>query len=385
MAMAVTTTFHTSVPTTSIPIEYGLDIILSHLEEPHFPRRISTYITEKNSPWQVSVNSRDEALAMFKQSDLIDCRISAYPCPVPEDNRGINMQAPNFFLTDLDKKNFKSDRLFQQCLEDTLKNFKDKLHGANPTVLWSGGGYHLLQPLDADIVLETQSIFAKFNEPSRKLMSYAENLMTYGKADPVHRGTVSFGNCMIRIPGSYNAKYIQFDEKDEVVNIPTQSEVKIVQPWDGYRPNIRWLLEDYWVYLIQERTNEKLAILRDDKKRVRLEIKYPNRCRRQTSGKIDWIESLYAKPLDDFREYCITFVFAPYFINIKGLPQSEAFNLIKGWLDRCSFLRRLDFNARQRIDYALKTVRRYRPISLHKLKLEMPLLYTRLRNEGIAN
>jgi len=152
-----------------------------------------------------------------------------------------------------------------------------------------------------------------------------------------------------------------------------------VQPWDGYR------LEDYWVYLIQEKSNEKLERLRDDKKRIWLDIKYPNRRHRQTSGKIDWIESLYTKPLDDFRKYCITFVFAPYFINIKGLPQSEAFNLIKDWLDRCNFLRSLDFNARQRIDYALKTVRRYRPMSLHKLKLEMPLLYTRLRNEGIVN
>src|SRR5215469_10623578 len=182
--MAMANTF-VSAASTPMPIESGLDIILSHLEEPRFPRRISTYITEKNSPWQVPVNSRDEALAMFKQSNLINCRISAYPYPVPEDNRGINMQAPNFFLTDLDKKNFKSDRLFQQCLQDTLKNFKDKLHGANPTVLWSGGGYHLLQPLDADIVLEMEGIFAEFDEPSRNLMRYAEKLVTDNKADPV--------------------------------------------------------------------------------------------------------------------------------------------------------------------------------------------------------
>ncbi|MFY9795988.1 MAG: hypothetical protein WA323_07265 [Candidatus Nitrosopolaris sp.] len=74
----------------------------------------------------------------------------AYPFPVPE-YRGINRQVPNFFLSDLDKKNFKTDRLFQQSFQNTLQNFKDKLHGANPTVLWSGGGYHLLQPLDANI------------------------------------------------------------------------------------------------------------------------------------------------------------------------------------------------------------------------------------------
>src|SRR5215831_4824215 len=68
---------------TSVPIESGLDFILSHLEKPYFPRRISTYLTEKNGPWQVLVNSRDEALAKFKESDLLNCRISAYRFPVP--------------------------------------------------------------------------------------------------------------------------------------------------------------------------------------------------------------------------------------------------------------------------------------------------------------
>ena len=99
----------------------------------------------------------------------------------------------------------------------TLKNFKDKLHDANPTVLWSGGGYHLLQPLHANVILEMESIFAKFHEPSRGLMRYAEKLMTYGKANSNHSNNLSFGNCMIRIPGSYNAKNIQFDDNGQNV------------------------------------------------------------------------------------------------------------------------------------------------------------------------
>lgn len=182
----------------SIPIESDVDFILSHLEKPHFPRRISTYLTEKNGPWQVRVNSRDEALAKFKESNLLNCRISAYRFPIPTV-RSINAQVPNFFMSDLDGKNFKTDKLLQQCLQDTLKNFNDKLCGANPTVLWSGGGYHLLQPLDADIILEMETIFSKFHEPSRGFMRYAEKLMTDNKADSVHSSTVSFSNCMIRI------------------------------------------------------------------------------------------------------------------------------------------------------------------------------------------
>src|SRR6516225_8549956 len=79
-------------------------------------------------------------------------------------------------------------------------------------------------------ILEMESIFAKFHEPSRGLMRYAEKLMTYGKADSNHSNNVSFGNCMGRIPWSYNAKYIQFDDNGQIVNIPPKSEVKIAQP-----------------------------------------------------------------------------------------------------------------------------------------------------------
>src|SRR5215469_6481703 len=87
-------------------IEYGLDFTLLHLEEPHFPRRISTFLTGNK---QVIINSRDEALEKLKQSNSLDCRISAYPFPVPEIN-GINAQIPNFFLSDLDRNRFKTNR-----------------------------------------------------------------------------------------------------------------------------------------------------------------------------------------------------------------------------------------------------------------------------------
>jgi hypothetical protein len=372
-------------PTTSTSIESGLDFILSHLEKPHFPRRISTYLTEKNGPWQVLVNSREEALAKFKDSNLLNCRISAYRFPVPVV-RDINTQVPNFFMSDLDRKNFKTNKLLQQCLQDTLKNFRDKLHGANPSVLWSGGGYHLLQPLDADIILEMENIFANFNEPSRGFMRYAEKLMTDNKADSVHSSTVSFGNCMVRVPGSYNAKYIQKNDNGKVVLTP-QSEVIVVHPWDGYTPNIKWLLRDYWIYLIQEKNNDAFARLHRDQKKLRSEWKrgiYPNQY--QQANKIEWIESLYRKPLDDFRRYCIWRIFVPYFINIMRLPQSETSDLIKDWVDRCSLLRRLDFSPKDNIDYALKTVRDYRPIGEDQLRVENDgRFYSLLKMEGIVN
>jgi hypothetical protein len=112
-----------------VRIEEGLDFIEGHFELPIYPRRIATFATGGR---QIQVNSSDEALARFKECNLIDCRISAYPYPIPE-YRGVNRQFPTFFLSDLDKKSFKTKKSFEECMHNTVENFKVKLHGANPT------------------------------------------------------------------------------------------------------------------------------------------------------------------------------------------------------------------------------------------------------------
>ena len=131
-------TFYTfaSAASTRMPIESGLDIIISHFE-PYFPRRISTHTTRGE---QILVYSREETLARFRQSNLIDCRISTYPYPVPVSYEGVNMQPPNFFLSDIDRKDFKTNKSFNDAMQQTLQNFRDKLRGGSPSVLWSGGG-----------------------------------------------------------------------------------------------------------------------------------------------------------------------------------------------------------------------------------------------------
>lgn len=249
----------------------------------------------------------------------------------------------------------------------------------------SGGGYHFLQPLYADLVLEMESVFAEFVEPSRKLMQYAEKMVTDKKGDLCHCNIVSFNNCMIRIPGSYNSKYIEFDDMRKIVNISSESEVKIVQRWDGCRANFRWLLKDYWIYLIQERNNEILKRTHDEQKRLKFERGYPNYIiDNQQTSKIDWIESLYAKPLDDFRKYCIWRIFTPYLMNVRKLSRSDVFNRIMNWLDRCSSeCRHLDFRPQQKINESLDRVKKYRPVSKERLKIENEPLYLRLKTEGI--
>src|SRR5687768_9237998 len=117
--------------------EDGLDFILSHFEEPIWPRTISTYATQGR---QTEVFNKEEALAKFSQANWLDCRISAFPSYT--NYKGLNRQAPNFIFIDLDKSNFKTERSQILALNTTLKNIRERLDG-NPAVIWSGNGYHI--------------------------------------------------------------------------------------------------------------------------------------------------------------------------------------------------------------------------------------------------
>ena len=133
---------------------------------------------------------------------------------------------------DLDLNRFNSKLALDLGLNGTLQNIKNKLgSGVKPTVMWSGHGYHVYQPVEA-FVLEEESEFAKFEQPSRRLLQFAEYCLSDRKADPCHKITISLKNCMLRIPGSYNTKSTPYEE------------VRIIQQWDGFRPSIKPLLFD---------------------------------------------------------------------------------------------------------------------------------------------
>jgi hypothetical protein len=88
-----------------------------------------------------------------------------------------------------------------------LRNLSYILGAKSPTVLWSGNGYHIYQPLES-YPLEQEEIFiSKSAEPSREFLQFAEQYLTNYKSDPSHHP--SFKSCMIRIPGSHNYKLVQ--------------------------------------------------------------------------------------------------------------------------------------------------------------------------------
>jgi hypothetical protein len=351
---------------TAVGVSEGLDYyILTHFQNQEvWPRTISTKATEGR---QITVNSREEALARFAQANFLDCRISAYPPNATENPsvierfQGLATITPRhvIIMIDLDRCNFTTDRALEVALTRTLQTIRDKLDpGASPTVIWSGRGYHVTVVMDSEgIILESIKEFSEFDlgQISIKFIRFAEHYLSNGKSDKSHNTTVTFNNCMLRVPGSINSK--------------NRQTVRIVQKWNGCKSSIKPLLRDFRRYLIDQHFKE-----------LQSEFRRKERSDSDTgtdNHSINWIEHLLETPIADHRKYCIWRILAPYLLNIRKLPEQEAFNVIREWLNHCSELQRLQFSINQRINDGLDgaTKKSYLPISLEKLKQENDRLY----------
>jgi Primase X len=205
-------------------------------------------------------------------------------------------------------------------------------------------------------ILEEEDKFARLREPNgkdltSKFMQFSEEFLTNKKEDPQHNPTVN--SCLVRIPGTINSKCAQ--------------EVKIIQRWDGQRPAINYLLRDFRRWLIAEKL-EQLRLSKNSKKAHAETI---------NSTKIWWIEKLLQTPVDDYRKFVVWRILALYLINIRKCSADEAFDIMRDWFDRCSELRKLQFNDDYLIKYNINSAKRngYLPISLQKLKTENIYLY----------
>jgi hypothetical protein len=235
-------------------VENGLDFLLLQFNQDRlFPRKIQTH---KSDGKQIEVISKEEAMKYFEESSFIDCKINAFPSY--SEYHGIQRYPPDLIFIDIDKNDFKSDRIFENALSRTLKNIKDELNGI-PRVDWSGNGYHILQPILCPI-LEQIEEFYRYKEdkffgntffPSQEFLRFAEDFLSNNKADKNHHP--SFKSCQIRVPGSINGKCLDNKER----RLSGKIRVKILQKWNGYRsPITREFLEDFRTYLEQKRTDE---------------------------------------------------------------------------------------------------------------------------------
>jgi hypothetical protein len=359
----------------------ALDFILNHFQEPLFPRKIMT----KELGYQVEVFNKEEALEYFKISNYEDCRINAYP-PFTE-YQGINRTPISFLMVDLDLKDFsgqeegkgsekKGKTLLEKTLNKTLEKINRESIGGNPTVLWTGNGYHIYQPVSGFILEEFETFyeFTKYldKDLTSMFIQFAEEYFTDYTADRLHNPTVK--SCLLRIPRSLNSKCIVKKDQD--------AEVKIVQKWDGKRPSIQPLLQDFRRWLIQKRIDDIEEVKKQEKKK---HVKYQiitSQNQSKVISKIKWIEKgILEHPLPDHRKYIIWRILSPYLLNVKKLANEESYSVIKEWLDGCNELERLNFNAKIKIREGLRGASKgYLPISLEKLKEENKALYDIVTN-----
>jgi hypothetical protein len=340
-------------------IEKGIDFILSlfNNQEPFlFPRRISTF---KSKDKQFLVRSKEEIINAFADSSFVDCRINAYPYMI--DYKGIQRYLPNFIFIDLDRNNnnFKTDRSFEFTLSNTLTNIKEIVDGC-PTVLFTGGGYHIYQPIYCPSPLENVTEFQKFDKPSQEFLRFAKDNLSNGKADK--NNNPSFKSCLLRIPESINSKY--------------NKKVKIVQIWNGIRPSIpRKFIEEFRSGLIQKKIDEN-----KQRQKMGWKLKRQNKNKDTINRNFyEWIDKkILANPFSDYRKIIINLILAPYLIVIKKLSYEESSLILNEWLQKCDSLRKLDFNPEYLVKSALS-------IAIQKAIPPMKLVTLKDRNLELYN
>jgi hypothetical protein len=314
----------------------------------------------------------------------LDCRINAYPYYVGFD--GINRQPPNFIFIDIDRCLFKTGKEFWLAVEKTCRNMSDILGGGNgkgkPTTIWTGNGVHIYQPVQA-VVLEQESLFANFDQPSQTFLKFAAQYLSNHKSDT--NNNPAFRSCLLRIPGSRNAKCVQQQNNGGISDSST--EIKIIQRWDGFRPRINPILYHFYIYLADAKIKEINSVQQLQRKKERYHITTNNNNGGgfiQNSNTISWIEKLLQIPIDDYRKNAISLILSPYLINIKKLSYDDALNVISRWLDKCRQLRRLDSNLGAVTKYMLKESIRNgrRPLKFETLKLKNKILYEMLRRQN---
>jgi hypothetical protein len=173
---------------------------------------------------------------------------------------------------------------------------------------------------------------------------------------------------LVRVPRTFNSK--------------NGEQVTIIQKWNGKRPAIQWITNDFKDYLIQKRI-DKIKERRKEKEKKSSSF-YKQLIIDKQNNKIEWIENLLQTPIEDCRKQCLWRILLPYLINIRKLTSEEAFIILNEWLQKCDKLRKLDFIPKIKIKVDLKNVKIYLPPSKEKLK-RYTELYNILRTKNILS
>ena len=115
----------------NIDVEKGIDFILNHFNQDKlYPRTIMT----KRLGYQKEVFSKKETSQYFQESKYKDCRINAFPSYI--EFKEIQRYPPDFIFIDLDRNNFKTEKLLEVALKKTLKKYKRKIRWISNCIIY---------------------------------------------------------------------------------------------------------------------------------------------------------------------------------------------------------------------------------------------------------
>lgn len=161
---------------------------------------------------------------------------------------------------------------------------------------------------------------------------------------------------MLRIPYSLNSKC-----KEAGID----AEVKIIQRWDGYRPDYKLLLGSFYAYLV-EQNQSGLCKLPPLYNGIPL-----------STITVSWIERLLETPIEDYRKRARDLIIIPYLVVRRGMAdENQISDIVMQWADRCAELRRLEPSRRE---FAYKVSSRVREVKRDKIS-QMKLATLRVKN-----
>ncbi|KAA2283581.1 hypothetical protein [Candidatus Nitrosocosmicus sp. SS] len=349
-------------------VKEGIDFILSHFEgrQQLFPRKISTAFSNNR---QFTVYNKEQILNEYIKADFIDCRINAYPVLDNNDYLSYSdIQAPNIIFIDLDlEKNLpypEAITKLEKTKNRSIKTIEEKLYSSQPTILWTGNGYHIYIVIDTRPLELIKELSELSKKPSEEFLRYAEMTFSLKKKDSSHNP--SFKSSLLRIPYTFNSKNLNInDENDQI-----RYQIKIIQEFDKDNVqsiNIK-LIRDFRLWLADIDLKRKKTS-RFQNKRCEIILKSDK------VKKYYWIERLLQTPIPRFRRYCLYRILVPYLVNIRKLNSDKCSDILKMWLEKCSKLSKISFNMESEIKTRLIAVKDYKPLSLYKLSSENTELY----------
>ncbi len=291
-----------------------------------FPRRIATFKSSVSgkiqSGGQFPVNSIDSILSSFARADYKECRLGGYPYD-PTDKL---QQTPTLLFIDI-------DTLEKSALNKALRRMRQHLVISQPTIIMSGRGYHIIQPLDVKKFFDTPAP-AWFLEAQKKgwrgfkngvtneFLKWAEEFLSGKKADVSHTPTIK--SFLLRPPGTINAKW--------------DKEVTVVQAWDGKKPPIDLLLGEFYSAKLRE-YNEHAKRFSNSRNPTLTEFT-------TVAGNYydSYIPIILETSLPDWREHILSLEIIPYLSTVKQLADEQVYQIAEDWLQRCDKVSPLRFD-----------------------------------------